>query len=151
LSLTLFIPENPVGTDGTLTILGGCDYAAADGSAARFINPAGTWPNLTGTKPYLIGYRGNHAIPVIVQPGILFSDIGWNSPPPIMGPIAGTVIVAQGPNQEVRFDLPAGETAMQPCGSPNDLYSYAVIVQLAGSLHVIPLQTGPLNVLGAAS
>lgn len=145
----IFASGNPV-QSGTLTILAGCDYKNTDGNAAVFTNTAGTWPNLTSATPYIVGFRGNQPVPVAIQPGTLVSDVWTQFPNPLLGPLSGTVVVATGAGQQVRFDLAADVTAITPNDTPNDLYGFAVFAQLASG-SIVPLQTGNLHVLGVGS
>lgn len=148
--MPLFTSGNPYSSvTGQLTTLGGCDYKAADGNAAKFVNAAGTWPTLTGT-PYLVGFRGNQPVPTPVPIGTLTSFAVPQFPNALLGPIAGAIIVASGANQEVDFDLPAIATSVPPCPSPTDLYAFAVFQQLANG-DVVPLLTGPWSAQGVAS
>lgn len=146
-----FASGNPV-ANGTLTTMSGCDYKAADGNAAKFVNAAGTWQSLAGAGvvPYLVGYRGNQPIPLPVPQGTLTNTLAPNFPNALMGPIAGTVIVPTGANQEVDFDIPALSSAVSPCPSPTDLYAFAVFAQLANG-DLVPLQTGPWNAQGVGT
>lgn len=146
--MPLFASGNPF-ANGTLTTLSGCDYKAADGNAAKFVNAAGTWPTLTGT-PYLVGFRGNQPIPAIPPTGVATNTLAPNFPAPLLGPIAGTIVVASGANQEVDFDIPALASAVAPCPSPTDLYAFAVFCQLTNG-DVVPLETGPWNAQGVGT
>ncbi|MDE2100057.1 MAG: hypothetical protein KGL39_22575 [Patescibacteria group bacterium] len=146
--MPLFTSGNPF-ANGVLTTLAGCDYKAADGNAVKIINAAGTWPTLTGT-PWLVGYRGNQPIPAPVPVGTLESLVVPQFPNPLLGPIAGTIAVASGANQEVDFDLPALATSVTPCPTATDLYCFAVFCQLANG-DIVPLQTGTWNALGVGS
>ncbi len=142
--MPIFTGGNPV-VNGTLTIVAGCDYKAADGNAAVFANSAGSWSLPAGSTPYLVGYTGNLPVPPPLP--LVDSQVFAGA---LIGPIAGTVTVPTGASQAVSFDLPSTSTSVRPCGSANDLYSYAVFLQLA-NLDVVPLETGPLNVQGVAS
>ena len=147
--MSLYITGNPV-QGGTLTILAGCDYKAADGNAAIFTNVAGTWPNLTGATPYLVGFRGNQPIPQVISPLVISPTVAAGFPSALLGPTAGTVTTPTGANQAVSFDLAYTQTAITPCASPTDLYSFAVYAQLSDG-NLVPLQTGDLMVKGVGS
>src|SRR5579864_3081747 len=148
--MPLFSGGNPYSSStGQVTIVAGDDYKAADSRAAKFVNSAGTWPSLAGATPYFVGQSGNFPPqqPLTLSPGIAYPPP--NFPAALIAPIAGTVIVASGANQEVDFDLPAAATNVRPCPTVTDLYSFAVYAVLANG-DVVTLLTGPLQVLGVA-
>lgn len=146
-----FSSGNPVNAStGQLTVVAGCDYKAADGNGAAWVNIAGTWPNLAGATPYLVGYRGNQPIPSVPPQGFLTQTLAPNFPAPLLGPVAGSIVTPSGANQKVAVDLTALNTAVQPSPSALDTHSYALFAVLSNG-DVIPLQTGPLLVLGAQS
>ena len=143
--MPLFPAGNPFSAaTGQVTIVAGCDYKAADGNAAIFENAAGTWPNLTGASVYFVAQQGN-------APPQLPSTIPLplNFPAALIPPIQGTVTTPTG-DQKVSFDLPASQTGIRPTPSPTDLYAFCVFAVLANG-DVVPLITGPLQVLGVSA
>ena len=141
----IFPSGNPVAPNGQLTLLAGCDYKAADGNAAIWTNAAGSWVNLTAAAVYLLAFRGSFPIPP--QPATL-GPPQW-FPPPVLGPILGTVVTPTGA-QQVSFDIPAASSGIRPSPSPTDLYAYAIFAQLTNG-DVVALQTGPLYVQGVTA
>lgn len=145
--MTIFPTGNPVNTSGQLTLLGGCDYKAADGNAAIWTNQAGSWNNLTSAAVYLVAFTGSFPLPPVSSTTVIPPQ--W-FPPPLISPIKGTVVTPTGNGQQVSFDIPASASAVRPNGSPTDLYAYGVYAQLTNG-DVIPLVTGPLYVKGVTA
>jgi hypothetical protein len=144
--MPLFSAGNPYSsTTGQLTIVAGDDYKAADGRAAVFPNPAGSWPNLTGAAIWLAGANGNFPPQ---QPATV--PLALNFPNALIAPIAGTVVVPTGVNQAVQVELPAASTGVRPSPSPTDLYAFAVFAILPNG-DIVTLLTGPLQILGVSA
>jgi hypothetical protein len=147
----LLTPGNPVNNVGTLTLLAGCDYKSADGNAAIWTNAKGTWPSLSGASVYLAGYRGNQQIPMVVPPGTITNTCNPSYPLPIFGPVSGTVTAGtQGSLQSVSFDIANSYTALTPCPSTCDTYSYGVFAKLSNG-DIVGLFTGRLVIVGVAT
>lgn len=148
--MPLFAAGNPVQASGQVNLVAGADYKAVDGQAAVFTNKAGTWVDLTGATVWFVGFIGNFPLSNLQTPvaGVAIPPQWF--PPPLIAPVQGSVVTPSGANQQVSFDLPATVTGVRPCGSPNDLFAYAVYAALANG-DIVPLQTGPLFVQGVGS
>jgi antitoxin component HigA of HigAB toxin-antitoxin module len=108
---------NPVSLTGNITIVQSDDYYAADNRAVQFVNAAGNWANLTSAtvKLYLYSPQGQE----------MFS-------------VAGTVPVATGINQTVRFEIPKAKLiGVTPAGN----YKHKVIATLSNG-HTVTLLSG---------
>jgi hypothetical protein len=113
---------SPVAEDGDVTIVRGDDYLAADGRALDFVNAAGTWPNLTSAVIVLTARRRGCSA---------------------LGPVAGSVITATGPNQKVRVELTHTLTGSLAPAPP--AYRYDVQATLSDG-SIVTLQLGDLEV-----
>jgi len=122
---------NPVGTNGSITLIRGRDYKAADGLALSLVNVAGTWPNLTGATSITLYAKST-------QTGLVAFSV------------AGTSPVPTGANQSVRFEVAAATTAAIPATGNVFPYSYEVVAVLSDG-NTVSLQTGLLNLQPNAS
>jgi hypothetical protein len=144
----LFAGGNPFNsTTGVLTLFAGADYKAADGNAAVFTNAAGNWQSLAGASILLAVFNNNLPLAKATSGGVI--PPSW-FPPPLIAPLAGSVIVPTGAGQQVSIDIPSASTSVRPCASPTDLYSFALSATLADG-NTVPLWSGPCNILGAGS
>lgn len=95
------VTTSPVAVDGSLTIIQGDGYIAANGNALEWTDVNGVWPNLTAA-----------AITLEIGNGKLVA--------------AGTVITPTGTGKKVRVELTTVQTAALPPGK----YQFAVVATI---------------------
>jgi hypothetical protein len=116
----------PVTANGTATIYSGDDYSSSDASSIDFTDPGGQWPDLTGATP--IQWRIDQTVSGVVKTQYT---------------LTGSVVVAGGSTQKVRFQPTAAQSAalvaaLQP-GVPQ--FQHFVVFTLASG-HVVTRVTG---------
>ena len=112
---------SPVARDGSLTIVRGDDYHAADGRALDFADASAQWPDLTGAVITFRARYGSH----------LFDK-------------AGSVLVASGANKKIRVELARQQTDALIIGSAP--YRFDIEATLASG-RVVTLLRGTMTVL----
>ena len=119
----------PVAPNGNVTVIRGDDYKQIDGRALTFVNPAGSWPTLTGTV----------VMTVISLPTVV------NSPVQALIVQNGVVDVPSGPGQKIHFELTKTQTTMA-VGN----FFYAITTVLADG-DTVTLETGTFAVAQGAT
>src|SRR5579883_580281 len=117
------VTTSPVAQNGAVTLVAGMDYLAADGRALAFTDATNAWPNLTGAAVTLQVYSA-------FDGAVQYSK-------------AGTLVSVGGPNQQIRFEPTAADTASFGRGAYHFLV-YAVLANghradlVRGSWAVVP-------------
>lgn len=106
-----------------LTLYRATDYKAEDGRAIVWTDTAGVWPDLTGSRPYL----------VLLTPESIQRQIKFNQ--------AGKTVAVAVPNQSVQVELAASIFTI-----PAGIYIYTLLAELANH-HVIVLARGDAEVI----
>lgn len=116
---------NPVAQDGSLSLVRGDDYLAADGRALDFTDASALWPTITGatiTATFRDTYSGTRLLTA-----------------------TGAVTVGSGAGKSVRLELTSAQTKGFRPGAPGLRFDIEATLT---NTHVVTLVRGTVTVLG---